>query len=128
MVLNKLRLIVFFVLLLIVAACGGKDENSKPKISQINTQGDCANYTLEVEWEGISGEEHTLRQRVKDSDTVLGTAALSGDKGVFTWPGFYCADGLPVWDASKQACAFDLEVATDSQTSDLKGFEISCTP
>jgi len=126
--LKKFRLMVVFVLVMIAAACGGEDENDKPKISRINAQGDCSNYTLEVDWEGIPGEEHTLRQRIKNSDTVLGTATLSGDKGTFMWSGFYCADGLPVWDASKQACAFDLEIATAAQTSDLKGFEISCTP
>jgi len=122
-----LSIVGLILLVIVLASC--EDLEPRPDINGVSyraTQGTCAVYTLQVDWEGLEGEVHTLRMMRPNSQQELASQALAGEKGPYFWENLTCDSSSVLWNAEENACIFEIEISSGGAVSDREEVRIEC--
>ncbi len=126
---SKTLFVTFISIFMVFVLASCEELEPKPDINGVSyraTQGTCAVYNLQVDWEGLEGEVHTLRMMRTDSQQELFSQDLAGEQGPYLWENLTCDSSSLTWDAGENACIYELEISSGGAVSDREEVRIEC--
>ena len=125
----KHLLVSALALMLVIVLASCDDLEPRPDINGVSyrpVQGTCAVYNLQVDWEGLEGEFHTLRMMRPNSQQELFSQDLEGEKGPYLWENLTCDSNSLTWNAEENACIYEIEISSGGAVSDREEVRIEC--